>query len=55
MIKDLVPWAYDMYPDTVTVTGAESVVNEVDAVRGKITSNVSVGKSENSRSRVDGC
>ena len=38
--KDLVPWAYDMYPDTVTVTGAESVVNEVDAVRGKITSNV---------------
>ena len=34
------PWAYDMYPDTVTVTGAESVVNEVDAVRGKITSNV---------------
>ena len=38
--KDLVPWAYDMYPDTVTVTGAESVVNEVDAVCGKITSNV---------------
>ena len=38
--KDLVPWAYDTYPDTVTVTGAESVVNEVDAVRGKITSNV---------------
>lgn len=37
---DLVPWAYDTYPGTVKVTGAESIVDDVYAVRGKITSNV---------------
>ena len=37
---DLVPWAYDTYPGTVKVTGAESIVDYVYAVRGKITSNV---------------
>lgn len=36
----LVPWAYDTYPSTVKVTGAESIVDDVYAVRGKITSNV---------------
>lgn len=37
---DLVPWAYDTYPGIVKVTGAESIVDDVYAVRGKITSNV---------------
>ena len=37
---DLVPWAYDIYPATVRVTGAQSVVDEVDVVQGKITTNV---------------
>lgn len=37
---DLVPWAYDTYPGTVKVIGAESIVADVYAVRGKITSNV---------------
>lgn len=37
---DLVPWAYDIYPATVRVTGAQSVVDEVNVVQGKITTNV---------------
>ncbi len=37
---DQVPWAFDIYPSTVKVTGAESVVDSVYAVRGKITTNV---------------
>ncbi len=35
-----VPWAFDIYPATVKVTGAESIVDDVYAVRGKITTNV---------------
>lgn len=34
------PWAYDMEPETVTVTGAQSSVDKVDAVQGTVTENI---------------
>lgn len=43
---DQVPWAFDIYPATVKVTGAESIVDDVYAVRGKITTNVVSGSAK---------
>ena len=41
------PWAYDIEPETVTVTGAKSSVNKVDAVKGTVTRNVAGASARN--------
>ena len=41
------PWAYDIEPETVTVTGAKSSVNKVDAVKGTVTRNVAGARARN--------
>lgn len=39
------PWVYDIEPETVTVSGAESSVAKVDAVKGTVTRNMAEANS----------